>query len=565
MNFIKNLNLKTSGLYLFLGFVILLSYSSLIWSDSLLSYDDVMLLTPIRNLHSFSDYFNQLAAGNILDLSPVRDLSWYIDFQLKDLIPLYGFHLMNAILLFGICFLFKKILDYFNSDSSKNQGLIWTLVFFFALSPVTASSVSWVSARKHLLATFFILWSTFLFLKNRDKNYNWRTFSSIVVLFLLSTLSQPINLLWPLFVFAFSYHDKKIKERVGILSVLFAISTVLIIANQFYYSTEYVKWSMNTGKYSQDFGIGLSFLALGRYFYQALFPFDALPVSHFQGAWQNLVGLGLAALCCLYLYRKRNFLFAVCGLYFLIPLIPVTVKVTRIFCSDTYLLNASIGLYLLIFLLSKDGAFKRSHLFIGAYALILFPINFNYIRLFQDTYKIWEYSYSKEPNTLSLAGLATRSIQQQNMSQAKSYINELAALEPEYKFLSKLQSDVIYYDSKLSSEEKIKQLQELPDKKPISLFQLALLHSNAGNKEEFQQDVFEFLSRPQEYINYAYMNNEEMLALLKTACERNKIGSECAKRHNEFNKVVTYKNWNQDNFDKYYRVDSSHPENLKLE
>lgn len=571
MKLIKLTKFNKANTFLYCLLIVLFFYSfhTLLLHDTLLNYDDKMLLNGVENLHSLNNYFDRFLSGQILDLQPIRDLSYFLDFKLKTIFSFHSFHLTNLFIWMGICLLFKNILTILNleiPEQKENQWLIWSLVFLYAVGPISTSSVAWIAARKHLLSTFFTMAATFLFLKKRNSILDFKSIFAISFFYLLGTLSQPINVLWPIFPFLCSFFDSRLNNQKKLFIILTCIGVVILCANLYYYNSLFLRITAGDGKFDSDYGVGLSLLALGRYFYLTIFPFNALPVSHFQGAWENIVGLVLLIIFIFLCYKNKNkkkkhwhLLFLA---YFFLPLVPVTYKITRIFCSDTYLLNASAGIYISLFFLLESLSFKKNYIFIFIYAGILFIQNLDYIQTFQGADSIWQYSYEKEPTAFSIVALADLNIKRKDYSKAGLLLSQLEALEPENRFLVKLKSDAIYQNIDIRNDEKIRKLESLESKKPIVFLELALLYSNMNNKVEFQKNIIKLLLDPQSYIENSYLINEEVVALVKVSCEKNNIEEICKQHFTEFNKKVSFVAWNKKLFLENYFSLKKHPGTL---
>jgi hypothetical protein len=540
------------------------SYYPLLSRDPVTSYDDSLLIRGVENLSGISDYQERFLKGRVLDIQPIRDLSYFLDLKLKSVLPFHSFHLTNLFLWIGICYFFKSILDLLSGDIKKNQWLIWSLVFLYAFAPVFTSSVAWISGRKHLLSTFFTLWATVCFLRKKDFPLNRKNLLKIIFLYFLAAMSQPINILWPAFVIAFSYVENKINERKMLILLLSLITIIVITLNLYYYGTLYETISGGDGKHDSNVGAGLSLLALGRYYYLTLFPFDALPVSHYQGSWENLAGLTLLVGSLFYIYKRRiGASLIVCFIiYFFIPLIPVTYKITRIFCSDTYLLNAAIGVYIVIFLILKNIKSYYPQLIISIYALFLFILNFNYIKTFVSTENIWLYSYRKEATPVSISNLAANLLQNEKYIEAKVLIDQLEIMDPDNRFFIKLKSDLIYNNPVNNDNNKVTALQKLTPKAPIVYLRLALLSFKLNKVEEFRNNIDKLFSDPQGYIKNSYLRNEELLALVRVACEQLNMATECKKKYDSFGKHVTFNEWNPELYKAFYYQNKKHPEDL---
>lgn len=539
-------------------------FKSLLTLDPITTYDDSLLLNGVKHFSSIQNYLRAVYNGDILDLQPIRDISYLADLKIKSLFYFYGFHTTNLFIWFLICITFKNILRLLGHRHPQQKYLLWSIVFLYSLSPVAFSSVAWIAARKHLLSTLFIMLATHLVLQGSTLPLTKKRASFISTLFLFSLLSQPINILWPCFVSLYSFTNKKIGEHKKLLIILFSFSLLAAIANFYYYTYIYNSVSGGDGKYDSQIGLGLSLLAIGRYFFLTLWPFDALPVSHYQGAWQNIIGLFLLVpfiyLCFKKAKTNPNILTFL--VYFFLPLLPVVTKITRIFCSDTYLLNASAGVYIVIYLLLLDQQKKIYSVLILIYALFLGLYNLNYLHTFESSENIWQYSYTKEPTAFSIENLAAIKLQNNQYKEADLLIQQLGVLDPNGRFYIKLKSDLINNNPEISVDKKVYFLENLNPKRPVIYLRLALLYSNLNNIEEFKKNITMLFSNPLAYIAHSYINNERALALIKVACEKNNVAETCHKLFLDFNKQATLKNWNKSEYESFYFEFKKNPNNL---
>ncbi|HMV41198.1 MAG TPA: hypothetical protein PKD50_01600, partial [Leptospiraceae bacterium] len=72
---------------IYLFFAVLISilvflYWKPITSGTTLNFDDQVILTPLYNVHSFSDYIELVKDNTIFDLQPIRDLSYILEIKL---------------------------------------------------------------------------------------------------------------------------------------------------------------------------------------------------------------------------------------------------------------------------------------------------------------------------------------------------------------------------------------------------------------------------------------------------------------------------------------------------
>ncbi|MBK9974702.1 MAG: hypothetical protein IPP14_08005 [Planctomycetes bacterium] len=133
------------------------------------NWDDNWLITENRhirglNAENLQRIFNPMAPREELgnEYLPVRDLSYAINYALDGLNP-RGFQATNLLL-----HLFNSLLVMLLATRLTGRKLAGGLAgLLFAVHPVHVEAVSWLSSRKDLLAAFFLLLSTHLYLAAR--------------------------------------------------------------------------------------------------------------------------------------------------------------------------------------------------------------------------------------------------------------------------------------------------------------------------------------------------------------------------------------------------------------
>jgi hypothetical protein len=190
-------------LFITLSLVIFFFQKDLIFNDPILNYDDHRLLDPLYQLNSLDPihYIELVKSGKILDVQPLRDLTFSLDIKIKSLTGFGTHHLQNSVIWIIIIFLFQELLGLLKiTNPVKSVFLV-----LYGLNPCFWNAVCWISGRKHLLSTLFILLSTNIFLKEikKDNGFKLSAILKIITLFILSCSSQPINIGWPIFILLF--------------------------------------------------------------------------------------------------------------------------------------------------------------------------------------------------------------------------------------------------------------------------------------------------------------------------------------------------------------------------
>lgn len=107
-------------------------------------------------------------------------------------------HLLNTLLVFG--FIFRL------TDKKLIPAIIVSL--FFGIHPMHIESVAWITERKDLLYTFFLLCGLLTYLKYQEKQ-GMKYYLFTVMLFVLSLLSKPSAMIFPALLILIDYYQYK--------------------------------------------------------------------------------------------------------------------------------------------------------------------------------------------------------------------------------------------------------------------------------------------------------------------------------------------------------------------
>jgi protein O-mannosyl-transferase len=230
-------------------------------------FDDVPLISNqwIADLESF----NQFVKFSSFENRPVLLWTYALNNSLgknKE----FGFHLFNLMLHIGVTllifFLVLKTSSFyrsFNDTLNKNLGIknsngIWIFPFItaliFSLHPLNTDSISYISSRSAVLATFFYLFSLYLFLNlfSPEKNKtplanNFALIPLMVGTMYLSLSSKLIAATLPLlmgfwyFVFIFSKKNTEElwkKTWTYLLFILISIAAIFSLGGSWFYKAK---------------------------------------------------------------------------------------------------------------------------------------------------------------------------------------------------------------------------------------------------------------------------------------------------------------------------------------
>ncbi|RYZ77534.1 MAG: hypothetical protein EOP04_30980, partial [Proteobacteria bacterium] len=256
-------------------------------------------------------------------------------------------HVVTGLLLLGLL-----------TRLSGNSTLALCVVVIFALHPVQAESVMWISERKGLLSALFTVLSLRAYLTSLERPSVSIAFLTSMLFYILATLSKASGILIPVLFLALELMYSKIALRASLkrllpfLIVCVGLSTLRIFA-----------YSSATG--TSGFGIlenirwmEVPFKAFGAieiYLKMFVFPWGLSAIyPDFQ---MTVTSISVSIICAIAvtLYsikvlKEKNRFRVLCWVWFLIFLLPVLHLVPRInYVNDRYLYLPIIGLSGLIF------------------------------------------------------------------------------------------------------------------------------------------------------------------------------------------------------------------------
>lgn len=269
--------------------------------------DDTLILGPIFEASSFFEIYQK----NFIDIQPVRDFSYWIDKSLMPFLLVNPFKISN-IFYYGLACLSliplaKKLTQFYKIPVPTY--LPYFISLFMLFHPSMSILVTWISARKHLLAFLFILLANnflFSYLVKEKTKYLILT----CLFFTLSLLSHTINCLWPLWVtylLLFSRNSKKTNSRYILSFILLSLGVLAGLANTIYYKF-FLYSRQHLGGINTPFDLDSLYLipnTFGRYFINLL-DFSAVSIYYDNESLGNTIGLFLFIFFLWLLYQRKS-------------------------------------------------------------------------------------------------------------------------------------------------------------------------------------------------------------------------------------------------------------------
>lgn len=333
------------------------------------NWDDTFLIleNPAVRTLAWSSVGSWFASFTVGHYHPLVLFTFAVEHALAGLEP-FVFHATN-VLLHGLNALLLLLLVRANVRDRLAIGLA---VLFFAMHPLRAEAVVWVSARKDLLSTFFILSSVLLFMRYRAA-HDTRLLAFSFGAAVLASLSKAIAIVIPLLLLCvvLTDHHRRRKDELRVLMpfVILAVITGVVAISAQYASGE----APFDPEHSFLRAVTLPFWNIVFYAWKTILPVGLSAVYPYPEnggpdllgpSLISLVALSVATIVLIIKRPDRTVLFGVA--WILVALAPVLqwIPVGRAFAADRYTYLPAAGLAVVMGVLldrlleARKGAYR---------------------------------------------------------------------------------------------------------------------------------------------------------------------------------------------------------------
>ncbi|MEY2720376.1 MAG: hypothetical protein RLZZ273_1742 [Bacteroidota bacterium] len=322
-------------------------------------------------------------------------------------------HVINALLVF---FFLRRI-------TSGNLLVAWMTSLWFAVHPMHVESVAWVSERKDVLYTLFLLISLISYVRFvSTRSYAWLAGSFVA--FIASCLSKAMAVPLPIALFLIDYwYDRKLSiGTIGEKLPFLAVSVWLgIVAVQFQAGEAIAKFEVLTTAQRFAFA-GYGFVM---YWVKMIVPYDLstfypYPTTQSTGniSWWYFImpAIAVSMIILPYIGLKKNFLarkyFVLgMGVYVLfVVLVLQFISVGQVVMAERYTYVPYIGSLLLLAYGVSELYIKRSRLatmFALVFTVALIPITYQQVGTWTNSATLWSrvinlypYEFEQTGNTV---------------------------------------------------------------------------------------------------------------------------------------------------------------------
>lgn len=375
-----------------------------------INHDDPILLLHNENLRNFTlqgilDLLTKTTQGTF---TPVRYLSHMLDFWIWGDRP-FGHHLSNVIFhTINGCLAFHLLLQL---GFSRGRALFAGLLFL--AHPVTVESVSWVSARKELLFTMFLLISCGQFIKFLKREQKSAIFLSTIS-YVAACLSKATAVVFsPLFVLlAFLTKGKRRTDNI-LHSVLFILISAIVGMLHYFHFLEALP--------PPDVLLWQRFLtaqkALGKHLANLILPYHLSPFEQIEPV-RSLVDpvnllfvigtVSLFFLLVVALSRNKYRSAGLCLILFILPLLPVLISPNTIrTAANRYIYFSAIPFSALLAIVFVRQ--RRLLMLPGLFLLTIYlALNISYGAQWHDSQKLYQHLLKTSPqNPFLLSAFAS--------------------------------------------------------------------------------------------------------------------------------------------------------------
>jgi hypothetical protein len=195
----------------------------------LINYDDLNFITPILKF-GLTDYFTQWLFNPHGTAHPLRDFTWMWDGWILKTTGFPSFWVTETLMFLWLGYWVWQLLVLYLEDS---KPLAFCLLLYFLTHPTGVEVVQWASARRNLMPLLFLFPASIFLLRSEKEGTELRLkdWGFVIGLWLLSLLSYPVGMAWPLWVLWLKRHELKSNfplavKVVGGFGVAFVLNSI---------------------------------------------------------------------------------------------------------------------------------------------------------------------------------------------------------------------------------------------------------------------------------------------------------------------------------------------------
>jgi Tfp pilus assembly protein PilF len=446
-----------------------------VWDDIVYVHENSLIHS--LNIHSLYGMLTSFIAGN---WHPLTCLSHAIDYAFWGFNP-FGHHLtnilfhgLNTLLVFLLVIQLmsrikacKGILSPSHPPFSRAVTIsivASTTALLFGLHPLHVESVAWVSERKDLLCTFFVLLSILFYVSYTSsvaKRHRLIWFTTSLFLFTCALMSKPMAVTLPGILLLLDIYP--LKRNVSLSKNLFALLekipffTLSIISSVITIIAQHSVGAIGQlGQYPLDARLLNASRSLLFYLEKMIVPYKLVPFYpfpehiHWLDSQYLLSGILLLSITawCVWMAKQGKYLFLITWSYYILTLLPVIgiIQVGMQAAADRYTYLPSLSIFLLLGIgvawafervaLVKHMIMLRGFLSIVICSIVFFiaQLTVKQIKIWQNPESVWSYVISVFPqeNSFPHYNLGNVYAQKGMLDEAISAYKQALVIRPRY-------------------------------------------------------------------------------------------------------------------------------------
>jgi tetratricopeptide (TPR) repeat protein len=368
---------------------------------------------------------------------PLAYLTYAIDYNIWGLDP-FGYHLSSLILhLINIVLVY-----YFVRLFSGNKFITSLITLLFAIHPMKVEAVAWIAARVDVLYAMFFLLALIFYTLYLRRAYKIQYLVSSILFFLLSLLSKPAAVVFPMVCFLIDYyHGRKwniriVLEKIPYLLLAIAMGVITLLAQR------PDSAAVGIANFSIMERFFLSTYSLMFYFFKTIFP---IKISNFYDFPQKLSFLHYVSplfilVLAFIMYKNRlnksfifSMLFFITNLLLVIHIIPTG---NRFITADRYVYIAQLGLLLAIMFIYLSAKENGKNIITGSLVVLsifYLAVTFNRNAVWNNGVTLWADAVAKNPQcSFCNFGLGNALINTNQHALAQPYVEQSLAINPNF-------------------------------------------------------------------------------------------------------------------------------------
>ncbi len=370
LDFSKRTLLLFSGLLFVISFGVY--YPSL--NADFLTWDTHLYVIETKMIRSlaWTNLWQMLTSLQVANWHPLTWFSYAVDYAIYGLNP-WGFHLTNSlwhsansVLFFLVALKLLKLHNPSNSIENRQLWIAALAALWFGIHPQHVESVVWIAERKDVLSLFFSLLTLSVYL-NYVQTRRQRDYLLSLLCFFLALMSKPMAVTLPVVLLLLDIYPLQRTRwtgslrqeslwKLGIEKIPFFLGSLLdawltMLAQ--HQATAIVPLD----KVSIAVRILNAFDSLILYLSKFLLPIGLSPLYPLNKqivenplAFMAVAAVILLAALASYAWYKRQFAWLICGLFYLISLLPVLglIQVGSQAAADRYAYISTLPFYLIV-------------------------------------------------------------------------------------------------------------------------------------------------------------------------------------------------------------------------